>query len=182
MAPSACDQKKAEIVRHAEMECSAEAKKAKAIYELKCLEVREKFKAEKEQAYRDLKQQERQELAEIKDLYEAGLEPIKAKHAEKLSAIREQYRIAAPEAGLNASAISETPSSPTLVTASVSPSLENCSENGCNKPNVQCLSSALLTSSRLRPATSTMPLATDPLTILRNLEMRQTAPFRLPLP
>lgn len=120
MAPSACDQKKAEIVRHAEMECSAEANKAKAIYELKCLEVRAKFKAKKEQAYRDLKQQERQELAEIKTLYEAGMEPIKAKHAEKLSAIRERYRIAAPEAGPHASAISETPSSPTLVAVSVS--------------------------------------------------------------
>lgn len=123
MAPSACDQKKAEIVRHAEMECSAEAKKAKAIYELQCLEVRDKFKARKEQAYRDLRQQERKELAEIKKLYEAGMEPIKAKHAEKLSAIREQYRIAAPEAGLHASDSSETPSSPTLVNALVSPSL-----------------------------------------------------------
>lgn len=139
MAPSACDQKKAEIVRHAEMECSAEASKAKAIYELQCLEVRDKFKAKKEQAYRDLKQEERQELDEIKKLYEAGMEPINAKHAEKLSAIREQYRIAAPEASPHASAISETPSSPTLVTASVSPSLENCSENGCKEPNVQCL-------------------------------------------
>lgn len=122
MAPSACDQKKAEIVRHAENQCSAEVNHAKAIYELRCLELKKSYKARKNRACRELEQQELEELGEIKRLYEAELEPIKARHAEKLSAIREQYRIAAPDAALHASAISETPSSPTLVTASVSPS------------------------------------------------------------
>lgn len=44
------------------------------------------------------------------------------------------------------------------------------------------LSSALLTSSMPRLATRTTTLATYPLTIARSLEMRQTTPFRLPLP
>lgn len=136
MPPSACDQKKADIVRLTENECFAETEKAKAIYELKCLEVQAEYKAKKKQAYRDLKQQEQKELDEIKRLYEAEMEPIKVKHAEKLSEIREQYRIAPPESGLHASAISETPSSPTLVTVSVSQSSEDCGENGRKEPNV----------------------------------------------
>lgn len=139
MPPSACDQKKADIVRLTENECFAETEKAKAIYELKCLEVQAKYDAKKKQAYRDLKQQEQKELDEIKRLYEADMEPIKVKHAEKLSEIREQYRIAAPKSGLHASAISETPSSPTLVTVSVSPSSEDCGENCRKEPDVQSL-------------------------------------------
>lgn len=139
MAPSACDQKKAEIVRHAEIQCSAEVNQAKATYELKCLELKKSYEARKNRACRDLEKQELEELGEIKRLYEAELEPIKAKHAEKLSAIREQYRIATPEAGLHASAISETPSSPTLVAVPVSHTSQNCGESVCKEPNVQFL-------------------------------------------
>lgn len=128
MAPSKCDQKKAEIVRSVEKQCAAETDQVKAIYQLKCLELEEKYEAKyeaiKEQAYRDLEKQKLEELGEIERLYEAELEPLKAEHAQKLFAIREQYHLADPEAGLRTSAISETPSSLTLVTTSVSPSSE----------------------------------------------------------
>ncbi|KAG6368065.1 hypothetical protein INS49_002265 [Diaporthe citri] len=117
MPPSACDQKKADIIRLAENECFAETETAKAVYELKCLKVQAKYKAKKKQACRDLNEQELEELGGIKRLYEAEMEPIKVRHAEKLSEIREQYRIATPEAGLHVSATSETPISLTLVTA-----------------------------------------------------------------
>ncbi|KAI7773831.1 hypothetical protein LA080_009823 [Diaporthe eres] len=119
MPPSTCDQKKAEIVRLFEEQCSKEAETIKAVYELKALKVEAKYKAKKKQAYRDLKQQEQKELDENERIYEAYMEPIKVRHAEKLSEIREQYRTAAPESGLHASAVSETPSSPTLVTVSL---------------------------------------------------------------
>lgn len=137
MAPSTCDQKKAEIVRLAEEERAAITKGVKATYELKCLEVEDKYKAKKAQAYRDLEQQKLEELGEIERLCEAELEPLKVKHAEELSKMREQYHIADPEAGLHKSALSETPSSLTLVTASVRPSSENHADNGCKKSNVQ---------------------------------------------
>lgn len=181
MAPSACDQKKAEIVRHAEIQCSAEVNQAKATYELKCLELKKSYEARKNQACRDLEQQELEELGEIKRLYEVELEPIKAKHAEKLSAIRERYRIAAPETGLDASAISETPSSPTLVVVSVSHTPQNRGASVCKEPNVQFFSSDLPISNRLRLATRILSQVTDPLTIPRNLGTRQTPPSQ-PLP
>lgn len=137
MPPSTYDQKKAEIVRFAEKECNAEYDRIKAIYQLKCLEVEADYKTKKEKAYRDLEQQKLEELGEIKRLYDAELEPLKVKHVEKLSAIREQYHIAASDAGLHASAISETPSSMTLVAASVSLSSEIRGGNGRRKPNAQ---------------------------------------------
>ncbi|KAK7713341.1 hypothetical protein SLS64_004591 [Diaporthe eres] len=119
MPPSTCDQKKAEIVRLFEEQCSKEAETMKAVYELKCLKVEAKYETKKKQAYRDLKQQEQKELDEIERIYEAGMEPIKVRHAEKLSEIRERYRTAAPESGFHASAVSQTPSSPTVVTVSL---------------------------------------------------------------
>ncbi|KAI3399831.1 hypothetical protein diail_5628, partial [Diaporthe ilicicola] len=122
MAQSSSDQKKAAIVRLAEKECLAEIKTAKAIYELKCLEVQEKYEVKKEQACHKLEQQKLMELDEITRLHNVEMEPTKTKHVERLSAIREQYGMAVPEAVLQASAISESPSSPTMVTASVGPS------------------------------------------------------------
>lgn len=111
----------------------------KAVYELKCLKVEAKYETKKKQAYRDLKQQEQKELDEIERIYEAGMEPIKVRHAEKLSEIRERYRTAAPESGLHASAVSQTPSSPTVVTVSVSPTSEDCGENSRKEPNFQSI-------------------------------------------
>ena len=132
MTPSTCDQKKADIVRLAEKECSAETESVKAIYKLKCLEIENKYEVKRLQACRDLKQQELKELTEIKRLHEEEMEPINVKHAEKLSAIREQYRIAAPEADLHAFAIPETLNSPTLVSTAVSPPQKTCSDNDRN--------------------------------------------------
>lgn len=134
MAPSARDQKKAEIVRSVEEKCSAEIKVAKAVYEYDCQLVEEKYEIKKEQACHDLEKEELKELREIERLYEAKMEPIKAKHAEELTAIRERFRIATPEAGLPAPATSETPSSTSLVTASVSTSSEDHDKNGHKKP------------------------------------------------
>lgn len=142
MAPSTCDQKKAEIVRRFENQCLAENKKAKAIYELRCLEVQEKYETKKKQACDELKQQELNELTEIKKLYEAEMEPIKAKHAEERSAIRERYGVATPEVDLRTSVTSGPPSSPTLVAASVSLSSDDCRNNGHKKPNVQRVAAA----------------------------------------
>lgn len=125
MAPSAYDQTKAEIIRRVEKRCSAVIKEAKAFYEHDCQLVEDEYQAKKEQACHDLEQQKLKALHEIGRVYEAKMEPIKAKHAEELTSIREKYRITTPEAGLPASVTSETPSSPALVTASVSPSSEN---------------------------------------------------------
>lgn len=142
MAPSTCDQKKAEIVRRFENQCLAENKKAKAIYELKCLEVQEKYEGKKKQACHELKQQELNELNEIKKLYEAEMEPINAKHAEERSAIRQQYGIATPEVDLHTSVTYETPSSPTLVAALVSLPSDDRRDNGHKKPNVHLVAAA----------------------------------------
>lgn len=142
MPPSKCDQKKAEIIRLAEEECSKESERAKATYELKCLKVEEKYEAKKEQACRDLRQQELEELDVIKRNYKAEMEPIIVKHAKKLSEIREKFRTATPEASLPASTTSKTPSSPTLLTVPVSPSSENRVENGHKKPSIQSIAAA----------------------------------------
>lgn len=142
MAPSTCDQKKAEIVRRFENQCLAENKKAKAIYELKCLEVQEKYEGKKKQACLELKQQELNELTEIKNLHEAEMEPVKAKHEEERSAIRQQYGVATPEIDPHTSVTSGPPSSPTLVAASVSISSDDCRDNGHRKPNVHIVAAA----------------------------------------
>lgn len=125
MAPSTYDQKKSTIVKLAEKECFAETETAKAIYELACLEVKEKYKAKKEEACRDLRQQELKELDEITRLHEAKMEPIKAQQEQKLAAIRKQYGIAVPEAGLQ---------------APVSPSSNIGCENGHKKFHVLSMS------------------------------------------
>lgn len=121
MASPTCDQKKLTIVRLVEKECLAQIKTAEAVRDLKCLEIKAKYRDKKEQACLDLEQQEKNELDEITRLHEIRMNPIRAKHQEKLSAIREQYGIAVPEAGLQASPTSEYPSSPpTLATTPVS--------------------------------------------------------------
>ncbi|KAK2597033.1 hypothetical protein N8I77_012907 [Diaporthe amygdali] len=117
MASPTCDQKKLTIVRLVEKECLAQIKTAEAVRDLKCLEIKAKYRDKKEQACLDLEQQEKDELDEITRLHEIQMNPIRAKHEEKLSAIRGQYGIAVPEAGLQASPTSEYPSSPpTLAT------------------------------------------------------------------
>lgn len=138
MAPSACDQAKAEIVRRVEERFSAEIEEAKAFHKYDCEKVEEKYTIKEQQALHDLDQQKLKVLREINRRFEAKLKPIKAKHAEELTAIKEQIHIANPEAGLHASATFETPTSTTLVTAPVSPS-ENRVENGHKKPNMQSL-------------------------------------------
>lgn len=125
MAPSKCDQIKAEMIRHLEKECSAITDRAESEYRLKCQEVKDEYNAKMRQAVHSLKQQELKELDEIKRLYEAELEPIKVSNAERLAEAREKYHIAAPEAGPRPSVISETPNSPTLVNTPVSLSSKN---------------------------------------------------------
>lgn len=130
MAPSPCDQKRAEIVSLVEKQCLAEIDTAKAEYDLECLEVKEKYESKKQQACRSLSEQESKELAEKKRLYEAKMEPIKANHAEKLAATREKYRTVSVDYDPLASGIPETPSSPDLAVAVVSPSSGSGDDNG----------------------------------------------------
>jgi len=125
MAPSPCDQKKAEIFRLVRKECRAETATAEAIYDLECLEVKENYESRKKSACLDLMEQESKELAEKKRLYMAKMEPIKVKHAQKLAAMQEQYGVVDLEADPLASVLPETPSSPDMTMVAVSPSSEN---------------------------------------------------------
>lgn len=130
MGPSPCDQKRAEIVSLVEKQCVAEIDTAQAEYDLECLEVKEKYESKKQQACLSLSEKESKELAEKKRLYEAKMEPVKAKHAEKLAATREKYRSVSIDYNPLASGIPETPSSPDLAVAMVSPSSGSSDDNG----------------------------------------------------
>ncbi|KAH8766760.1 hypothetical protein F5883DRAFT_77946 [Diaporthe sp. PMI_573] len=125
MAPSPCDQKKAEIFRLVRKECRAETATAEAIYDLECLEVKENYESRKKSACLDLMEQESKELAEKKRLYMAKMEPIKVKHAQKLAAMQEQYGVVDLEADPLASVLPETPSSPGLIMAAAEPGQKN---------------------------------------------------------
>ncbi|KAG8163222.1 hypothetical protein KVR01_006519 [Diaporthe batatas] len=114
MASSPCDQKKAEIIRLVQKECTAETDTAKAIYDLECLEIKENYKSKIQQACRDLNEQESKELAEKKRLYDAKMVPIKKRHTQKLAEAQQKYRSVSLEANPLPSALAGAPRSPDL--------------------------------------------------------------------
>lgn len=92
MAPSPCDQKKAEIVRLFQKQCFAETETVKAMYDLECLQVKENYRSKVQLACDDLREQELKDLAEKKRIHNAKMAPIRARHALELAEIQQQYR------------------------------------------------------------------------------------------
>lgn len=118
MAPSPCDQKKAEIVRLFQKQCFAETETVKAMYDLECLQVKENYRSKVQLACDDLREQELKDLAEKKRIHNAKMAPIRARHALELAEIQQQYRTVGFEPDPLPPALSEARGSMTAVSPS----------------------------------------------------------------